>query len=188
MYDSHSYNVYVTFSLLDQLISSCLLLKLFVEVLKATLSSNTAKQHSQIKNTIFKKKVWKANKKASAGTFLPPGSGLATPDIDDQKNCAKCWAPLPQKYLKTWHSTFKKLTLSKRDRKCLRDATKFFVKLPISLVHYVEMNLKSSNWNMYYIKGTFQIYMVFFSLMSVNYFDGITFVFARGHVYVYVQW
>ena len=34
----------------------------------------------------FSKKVWRANEKASAGTFLPPGSGLATPALVDPQS------------------------------------------------------------------------------------------------------
>ena len=30
----------------------------------------------------FSKKVWKEHEKALAGTFLPPGSGLATPAVE----------------------------------------------------------------------------------------------------------
>ena len=32
----------------------------------------------------LKKKVWRAHEKALAGTFLPPGSGLATPALNDK--------------------------------------------------------------------------------------------------------
>ena len=38
----------------------------------------------------LKKKVWRAHEKAWSGTFLPPASGLATPDIDKQ-NTSHFW-------------------------------------------------------------------------------------------------
>ena len=35
-----------------------------------------------LKESNFQKKVWRAHEKAVAGTFLPPGSGLATPGLE----------------------------------------------------------------------------------------------------------